>query len=317
MRKKNENLATPFALFVNWHRQALISSLKWLTCTPFTTLMTVIVLGIAMALPTGLLITLYKIKSFSNGLNQSAQISLYLNNQVTQNQVQTLLQQLQQQQNIVSIRYISPDEGLKKFSQQLELGNVLNGLKQNPLPGLIVVHPSLNIQTPAQIHQLFLQLSHLPNVADARIDMAWLKRLYAILQLGERIAEGLAVLLGLGVLFIIGNTINLATQRYRKEIEVYKLAGASDRFVRRPFMYVGLLYGALGGAMAWLFINGMLWWLNPAVQQLAAEYSSQLSLNGLAFSPSIYLIGISMLLGLIGARLTLYNHLKKNYYSST
>lgn len=283
----------------HWH--AFLTGGSQLIKAPLTTIITLIVIGIAIALPTGMLIMLQNIQHISQGWQKSVAISLYLKKDIPNQQIQITLQQLQRRSDIQSAKYISPEQGLATFSKQSEFGDVLSTLENNPLPGVIVIHPKTTAQTPQKIHALLSALQQLNIVDQSKFDMAWVKRLYAIMQLGQHVLYALAFLIGLGVIFIIGNTIYLATQHYRKEMEIYKLTGATDSFVRRPFLYSGFWYGLTGSGFAWLLINSMLWWLKQPVDHLAALYSSHFLLYGLSANQSIVLLFVGVALGLIGS----------------
>lgn len=302
----------PSALIIYFanHLHAVISSCGRLTRTPLATLMTLIVIGVALALPTGLFVLLQNIKTVSQGLNDSSQISLYLKMDVPANQIQNLMQRLRQQPDITAVKYISPQQGLAEFKLQTDFQNALSQLKENPLPPVVLVQPDSAFASPAPLNQLLQNLKKLPEVDVAQFDMQWIKRLYAIIDLSKRIVYAIGTLLGLGVLFIIGNTIHLTLQKYRREIEVFKLVGATDTFIRRPFLYTGMLYGLLGSLVAWFLVSILLWWLATPVKSLAALYGSHFLLQNLSLSSSLILIAIGIILGLIGAWLAVGKHLR-------
>ena len=309
MMSRKDKMTNPISLYLTQHWQALIIGSKWLISSPFTTLMTLIVIGVAIALPTGMLAIFHNVKEISHHWQQSAQISLYLKSNVNPSTIQTTLEQLQHQPNIKKVQYISPEQGLANFSEESEFGDILKSLPNNPLPGVIVVYPTSTAQTPQAMQDLLNTLQQLPIIDQTKLDLGWVKKLYSIMQLGQRGLYALSLLLGFGVMFIIGNTINLATQRYRKEIEVYKLSGATDSFVRRPFLYSGFWYGIAGGGLAWLFVDSVLWCLKTPVNHLAMLYDSQFKLYGLNLSQSVLLFLIGIALGLAASWLTVNHHL--------
>ena len=292
------------------HLQAALVSLGQMRQAVITTMMILIVIGIAMALPTGLFVLLNNAQRVGTNWDGSTQISLYLKQDVTKNRAQNLMQVLQQDPGVGSVRYISPSQGMTEFKRATNFGDALNALKSNPLPAVLVVTPALNLQTPAAINHLLQNLKHIPQVSVAELDMQWVKRLFAIFQLAEHFVYALAVLFGLGVLLVIGNTIHLATQRYLPEIKVMKFVGATDAFVRRPFLYTGMFYGLLGGIIAWIAVGLMLWSLQGTASELAKLYGSDFVLQGLNFEAGVWLLLLSALLGLLGSCFAVNKHLR-------
>lgn len=298
------------AMYFANHLRAAISSWGRLMRTPVATLMTLIVIAIALALPSALFVLLENAKQVSQGWDDSSQISLYLKMDTTQNQIQPLLDQLQKNPNIAAVKYISPAQGLVEFQQQADFQNALSALTQNPLPAVILVRPTATLASPTAIKELLQQLKSIPQVDMAKLDLQWIKRLYAIIALSKRLAYAMGALLGLGVLFIIGNTIHLNLQRYRREIEVFKLVGATDSFIRRPFLYTGMLYGLLGSLIAWLLVSSLLWSMQAPAQKIAKLYGSHFQLQNLTFSAGLFLMLGGILLGLAGAWLAVGKHLR-------
>lgn len=292
------------------HIQAAVSSWGQLLRTPIATLMTFIVIAIALALPSALFVLLENAKQVSQGWDDSSQISLYLKMSTAPNQIQPLLNQLQKNPSIAAVKYISPAQGLVEFQQQTDFQNALAALAQNPLPAVVLVKPAATLASPAAIKELLQQLKSIPQVDMAKLDLRWIKRLYAIIALSKRLAYVLGGLLGLGVLFIIGNAIHLNLQRYRREIEVFKLIGATDSFIRRPFLYTGMLYGLIGSLIAWLLVSSLLWSMEAPAQQIAALYGSHFQLENLTFSAGLILILGGIFLGLAGAWLAVGKHLR-------
>jgi cell division transport system permease protein len=307
VQKKSAN---KIVLYLTSHLQAILSGCGRLTKTPLATLMTVFVIGIALALPTALFVLLQNAKMLSQNWNDSSQISIYLKMNLSQNQIQNLLQRLQQQTNITSIKYISPEQGLTEFQKQIGLENVLSTLKNNPLPGVILIQPSDSLDTQEGLTQLLQTLHQQPEVDTVQLDMQWIKRLHAIVELGKQLTYAIGILLATGVLFIIGNIINLSLQKYRREIELLKIIGATDSFIRRPFLYTGMLYGFLGSFIAWLLVTCLLLGLQTPVHRLAELYSSHFQLHNLGLSNGMKLIITGIILGSIGAWLAIGKHLR-------
>ena len=292
------------------HVDCFFSSFQQLLRTPLASLMTIAVLGIALALPASLYLLLENVQQVSQDWDSTAQISLFLKPKVSSDQAKTLADTLYQRQEIKSIRLISQDEALNEYKTLSGFSDALKVMENNPLPTVLVIQPTEGISPDAN-QALYNSVSKLPEVETAQFDMRWLNRLYAMMEIAKR---GILVLAGLfasGVLLIIGNTIRLTIYNRREEIEVVKLLGATDVFIRRPFLYSGFWYGCLGGIMAWLVVNLSFWWLQAPVRQLATLYHSQFELIMLDIFASMVLFIGGALLGIVGALLAVGKHLKE------
>ncbi len=302
MSKSSKQLQ--YTVVAQWgtnHLRALLSSLSDLFRKPFATLMTLMVIGVSMALPSGLYILLKNLQGVNQYWNYRPSISLYLKKGTPDDQISAMLSELKENPNINHVKYISPQAGLREFKKVTQFADVLADLNQNPLPGVIIVTPIKSQETPSNLQQMLTKLRHSAAVDIGQLDMAWVKRLYFIITIGDRIAYTLALLFGIGVLLIVGNTIRLTTQRYQEEMTILKLMGATNAFIRRPLLYRGLLYGFFGGIIAWLLIGITLWWLKAPAESLAQSYNHRLFLQGLPVYTGLTILASSALLGLIGA----------------
>jgi cell division transport system permease protein len=291
------------------HRKVAKESLSRLLKQPIASLMTWAVIGIALALPTGLSVLLANVQHMSSGWDGSAQITLFLKNDVSEFSAQQLATRLEARTDISSVEFISKEQALAEFKAASGFGDVLNYLDTNPLPNVVLVKPSIALQDPAQASHLKDYLLSLPEVEKAELDLQWVKRLYSITQLLQRGVWMLTGLLAAAVLLVIGNTIRLAIESRRDEIVVVKLVGGTDAFVRRPFLYTGLWFGLGGGLVSWLLVGLTLWWLNGPVQRLSALYYSSFQLDGMDFTSIVTLLVLSMTLGWAGAWLAVRRHL--------
>ncbi len=297
---------TPRA-YINQHLQAFVDGFHKLSHAPLASLMTILVISIALLLPSGLIVLLTNVKTLTGDWQKTTAISVYLYPSLSQQQSMDTMRTIQDQDNIKKVSYISPAEGLKTFEQQTGFQQALKVLNSNPLPGVIEVTPSTH--DPLQLSQLQEYLQQLPQVENAQLDMQWVKRLYGIIDLASRVVYSIMVLLAAGVLLIIGNTIRLSVQKYHIEIAVIKLAGGSDAYIRRPFLYAGILYGLSAGVIAWLLLNGFVDWLRGPAATLANLYGSQFQLQSLQSTSTLILLLGSMLLGFIGSWLVVGSHL--------
>lgn len=292
------------------HLQACGASFKRLWQNPFATMLTIFVIGISLALPTGLLLFLKNIQGISTGWSQSAQISLFLKIGTSARQAEQMITALKAQNSIQTARYISPQQGLAELEKTVGLNNILSELSHNPLPPVITVTPSLSLLNSQDIHHLVKTLQTLPHVDSAQLNLTWVEKLYAIIDLMRRGIWGLACLLVMGVILVIGNTIRLLTLNHRHEIEVIKLIGATNRFVRRPFLYAGFFYGLGGALVAALLVNGAIQGLASPVATLAKLYHSHYQLTGLDSTTFRGLIIIGIIVGVLGSALAVSRHLR-------
>lgn len=294
------------------HLRAMVSSLGKLSRTPLTSFMTVMVIGIALALPVNFYVMLKNMQNLSQKWNNnSAQISLYLKMNVTSTRVQELISQLKADPKISEVKYISAQQGLQEFSKVLGTDQVIAMLSKNPLPELIIINPIPELRSTQAITTILNTVKALPDVEMAQLDLQWLQRLENIIILVRHIILALAFLLGIGVISIVGNTIRLAAQNERKEIEVMNLVGATNAFIRRPFLYTGIWYGLFGGIIAWFLEIMVLMWLRGTVTNLASSYGSDFYIHGLGFGSGMQLLIISILLSLIGSWIVVNRYIKK------
>ena len=303
---------------VNWvqtyllrHLQVFFYSLGQLTRSPFSLFMTSAVIGIALALPTGLHLVLKNMQTISGDLDSAVQISLFLKKSTTDSQAKQLASQLRGMPEINNIQYISRKQALQEFKRLSGFGNALKALEKNPLPAVIVVQPSLSDSNANSTQRLVEQLQAKPYVDIAQLDMQWIKRLYSIMDIIRRGVVILAGLLALAVLLVIGNTIRLAIQNRRDEIVIIKLIGGTDRFIRRPFLYTGFWYGLFGGLIALLLVISSLLLVSGPIEALTQSYDSQFSLKIIDLNSTFWLIGGSILLGLIGSWIAVERHLRE------
>ncbi|WP_101758557.1 permease-like cell division protein FtsX [Oceanicoccus sp. KOV_DT_Chl] len=295
--------------YIAHHKLVAVDSFKRLLSTPIPSLMTWLVIGIALALPTGLFVALGNLDAVSRGWDGAAQISLFVNKVVSEEDSRQLAKKLRLRTDIAEVEYISRSQALEEFQALSGYGDVLAHLDQNPLPAVIVVRPVEKEISAAATEALFNELKSLPQIEQAILDLEWVQRLYSMMELGRRLTLALAALLSLGVLLVIGNTIRLAIESRRDEIVIVKLVGATNTFVRRPFLYTGLWYGFGGGIVCWLTISVSLFWLSGPIANLAGLYQSQFQLQGLGIGETLLLWLSSAGLGLIGAWLAVGKHL--------
>ena len=292
------------------HQAVAWESLQGLFQVWLASAMTWLVIGIALALPTILYLILSNASNLSGGWDGKPRISVYLQSTVTSADGQAFASKLGLESGLVnSIEYISPAAALAEFTERSGFGDVLKTLDRNPLPAVITIEPST--RQAAQLSLLVARLKSESHVESVSFDLVWLERLFAILALAERFVTALGGFLCLGVLLVIGNTIRLAIENRRAEIEVVKLVGGTDGFVRRPFLYLGFWYGLGGALTAWLLVALSLLFLAVPVELLLASYQGEFVVTGLGFGESLALLAIGGSLGVVGAMLAVGRHLSR------
>jgi len=296
----------------NWTRNHVNVAAKAyhrLWASPLSTFMTLAVLAIALALPGALLAGLKNLQELSANWGAEPRISLYLHAEVQNDKAEQLSRELLLRNDLAAVELISRDQGLLEFRQSTGLEDVLQYLSDNPLPTVIVVLPLDKSATALPI--LREKLAAMPEVDEAVLDMEWVQRLSAFVAVSERGVLVFGTLLAFAVLMVVGNTIRLLIENRRDEIVVAKLVGATNAWVRRPFLYTGAWFGLLGGVIAWVLIQVSLLLLEPPVERLAELYESQFEISGLGWQGSILLILVSTLLGLAGSWLAVGRHLRE------
>ncbi len=289
------------------HRRMAVETLGNMLSTPLTSLMTWLVIGIALALPAFLYILLVNLGNFAGGWDGKPRISLYLRGEITEEAGIRLSREIGDQPGITGIKYISEANALMEFEERAGFRNVLDSLPENPLPAVIEV--IMDAATAADVRHKVSLLEARPEVESSSIDLEWMERLFSLVILGERFVTALAVFLGLGVLLAIGNTVRLSIENRRSEIEIVKLVGGTDRFVRRPFLYLGFWYGLGGAATSWLMVQVSLLFLAPPIRNLMQSYHDDFSISGLGIAETAALLVVGAFLGVLGATLAVGRHL--------
>ncbi len=291
------------------HRHVLATTLQQLARAPLASIMTIAAIGITLALPTGLYVGINNLQRMSEGWDTGGQISLFLKRDAAESNIEKFAERVRRMRGVARVDYVSRAQALAEFKRLSGFGDALNVLDRNPLPALLVVHPAPG-QNPDTLQALLKDLRGNDIIDSAQLDVEWVRRLHALLALGERAVWALGALLALAVLLTIGNTIRLAVLNRRDEIEVMKLIGGTDPFIRRPFLYSGVIHVLLGAAVTWLILAAIQLVLADPIAQLAASYGSELRIEGLNAPGSAILLAGGGLLGWLGSRLAVGRHLR-------
>jgi cell division transport system permease protein len=304
-------LRDAIAIHFERHAQALLGSLGRLARQPFATLLTVVVIGIALALPAALYLTVANMRVVTDGLDDTVQLSVYLALSTDAAQARQAAAAIEAREGVGDAVLVSPDEGLAEFRKLSGIGDALEALPENPLPWLVVVRPSPPHDTAAALDALATELRKIERVDLVEADTAWVRRIHAIEDTIEHLVLLVAAVLAAGVVAVIGNTIRLEINGRRAEIEVTKLVGGSNAFVRRPFLYSGFWQGLGGGLLAFALIAAGLAALGPFVAQLSAAYGATFTLRGLTRDEWPVVVGGGAMLGFVGAWLAATYHLRR------
>ena len=283
------------------HVQTMVGSLGRLWQQPFAALLTILVIGIALALPACLHTLVQNVRTASGGWGHALDVSVYMKPSTSLEETRQLAAKLRQRRDVDEVRLIEADDALEEFRKSSGFGAALDALEANPLPHALVVRPATAFRTPEHIAGLTQTLREMPGVDIVQLDTEWVTRFHAMLDVARRIVLLAAGLFALGVLVIVGNTIRLDIENRREEIEVTKLVGGSNAFVRRPFLYNGAWYGLGGGLVAWAVVAVAVRLLAEPVGRIASLYGSRFELAGLGTPGAAALVAGGIALGWLGS----------------
>lgn len=289
------------------HFYSFFSSLGRLAARPWATALTVLVLGFALALPMLFFLVFDNARELSGGLREAREITAFLKPALDTKAASALSSELRKRADVADVLVRTPEQGLADFRQLSGFGEALDVLPENPLPTVLVVTPRMqgDLENPPLVADL---------KTDARVDLvqydaAWRRKLSDILHFGERIVAVIAALLALATLLVIGNTVRMDIQARSEEISVMQLIGASNGFVRRPFLYAGLWYGLLGGVLALVIVGVVELALAGPLAQLLDSYGNRFALHGVGVPLALTVALASALLGWLGAFVATARHL--------
>jgi len=293
--------------WITQHAFVLLRTLKRLFSTPMTSLLSIIVIGIALSLPTGIYILMKNVQSAAGQAVDLPQMSLFLKHNLTPQDLAHIRQRLEGNPRIVSFQYVSKEAALYQLQQSSGLTDITTHLSRNPLPDAFILHTQAS--PPESLEQLHQDMQKWPGIEHVQFDSAWIERLNELLKLGRFVVLMLAILLSTAIIAIMFNTIRLQILTQQDEIEISKLIGATDSFIRRPFLYFGTLQGLFSGVTAWVIIAFFIEKLNEELIGLARLYQIDLHLQHLSADDSLSLLFFSAWLGWLGARISVASHL--------
>jgi cell division transport system permease protein len=289
------------------HRDAFRTAVRRLVASPVNTLLSLLAIGIAAALPAGGQMLLANALQLARDAAPTPQISLFMDMNADKRAGEDIQARLKDHPGVKSFRFIPREETLVRMKANEGLADIIEALPRNPFPDALTVLPADD--RPEAMEQLAAELRKLPKVSLVQLDSDWARRLSALLKIGRTGVLLLALLLGVGLVAITFNTIRLQVMSRRAEIDLSRLLGATDAFIRRPFHYFGVLLGLAGGVVAWLIVAGATWWLQQPIAELTQLYSLNFALRPLALFDSLALLAAAAGLGWLGAALSLRQHL--------
>lgn len=300
-------------MFKAWlllHAQSFVYSLGQYYRNLLSSILTTAVIGISLALPGGFYLLLENAQQVTAGWGGSIQITAFLKPDIDDTVANTFVSRLLDSPNIEAAKFINRDQALAEYKELSGFSEVIDLLDENPLPSIVIIFPKIDALTEGKDRQIIDFIVSQPEVEVAQYDQQWVKRLYGIIEIIQRFVIIFSAFIGVGVLLIIGNTIRMAIYYHRSEIEITKLFGATDHFIRRPFLYSGFWYGLSGGISAWLLLTITLQFLKQPVSRLAELYASEFSLNNLTATETLIMLACGVFLGLFGSWISVQRHLR-------
>jgi cell division transport system permease protein len=300
----------PLSSWLARHIRTSLAAVTRLLRQPFASLMIVLVIAVTLAIPAALNLVVKNAQSVSAGWNNALDFSVFLKRGVSESDADKLARIIEQRADVELVQLITASEALEEFKQQSGFGQALEQLRDNPLPHTIVVRPS-PANTGPSIIVLQDELGNLPEADIVQVDTEWVQRFHAILDIVKQAISIGAGLLGIAIVVIIGNTIRLDIQNRREEIEVTKLIGASNAFVRRPFLWTGFWYGLFGGLLALALVQYGLLMLEQPVARLAGLYQTGIVVINLSMAEMLWILGTGIALGLTGSWFATARHMRR------
>lgn len=310
-RSKAGQPQSALAMWLDHHVYSLVASLGRMLRKPWATALTVGVMAVAIALPVGLGAALGNVQRFAGDVQQARQISVFLKPGIAADRAAAIADSLRGRADIAGVELRTPEQGLQELRETTGLGEAIAALDGNPLPSLLVVSPSGDEALLAQ------SLQTLPEADLVQHDAGWRQRLDGWLRFGTRLAWVLAALLGLGALLVVGNTVRLDIQSRRDEIAVLQLLGATDGFIRRPFLYLGGCYGLAAGALALGLLVAADLALREPLAELARSYGSGFVLQGFDLQTAAAIVVGTGVLGWLGAGFVSGHYLRQTRPTDT
>ena len=297
-------------VWLDHHRAAARLAMRRLGAAPLNSFLYLLAIGVALALPAGGQMLLANALSLAGTTAAAPQISIFMASSADRAMAAEIESRLKKRSDIKRVQFLPRDETLARMKANPGLREVIEALAANPFPDAFVLTAA--DERPEVMEQLAVEFRQWPKVEHVQLDSAWVRRLDALLKLGRTAVLVLGVLLSAGLIAISFSIIRMQVLTYRAEIEVSRLLGATDSFVRRPFLYYGLLLGLGGGIVAWLLVGAAALWLRAPLGELVRLYDLTLVLQSLDARDSALLLAVAAGLGWLGALISLSEYLRQN-----
>ena len=305
---------SPLTAWLHQQKNAIRFSLKRLWFNPVSTWITLAAIAIALSLPTSLSVLLANMQTLTDDKREVPTITLFMKQNISEQQTKDRAELLSELPEVAGVQVVTREQAIDNFKKITGFAETLEALPENPLPHVLILTPKLSLlgNLDSELDEFSDKLNAYPEVDNVQVDIEWIQRLRAILNIADRIVMVVAFLLGLTVLLVIGNTIRLDIENRKEEITVSRLIGATNSYIRRPFIYGGFWLGIFGGVISLVIVHVALLFLIAPVNDLAREYGSNFTLNGVDVLMTLQILVISALLGIIGAWLAVGRYLWKN-----
>ncbi len=308
IRRHQSSSVERVSSLIDSHRREAKRSAERIRASGPSSLLTALVIAIALALPTSLHLLLNNVEAVLNSWDQQNNLTLFFDEGVSEQKSLSIQKKVDAWSEVESTRYISAEEALEEFRESSGLEDVLSSLDENPLPATLILRPK--VQDLDSITKLEKKLSDLKHVESVVVDTAWIGKLNAILVLGERFVLALGFALYLAVLLVIFNTIRLAIANRAEEIVITQLVGATQAYVRRPFLYTGGWFGLAGGFIALILAEVLVILLEGPVMRLSNLYQSDFTLQGVGGTELLLVPMLGLSVGVAGAFIAVSDHLR-------
>jgi cell division transport system permease protein len=292
------------------HSQALKLVLRRFKANLLNTLFICLAIGVTLALPSIMYTVLSSLSGLANNVKSESQISVFLSADQASGTATSIKAALEKNALVKSFKFVSKEDALKQLETATANNNVLSSLEQNPLPDAFFIAPK-NLDA-ASIESLKSELANLEGIEEIVVDGAWIKRLNYLILIGQKAMVIITSLLGFALVAVIGNTIRMQILTQQAEIELSQLIGATKSFIRRPFLYLGALYGLIGGLFALLITYAVISVFNQSLNTLAREYQTDFSINLPDITSGSVVCLLSLIVGLVSAYFAVSKSLFKN-----
>ena len=291
------------------HYQMLLKALQRSHASMLSTLMMFLVIGVTLILPSISFLVVQNLKSISETIQHESQISIFLKKDISVDAKNKIEKDLKSRIEINNYHYVRKEEAWPKLQKSMGFNESNNGLSENPLPDAFFVSP--NTVNPNQIVILKSSLDRLEGVDQVVVDTGWVKKLNSVLHLANKAIFLASILLASMLTVVIGNTIRLQMTSHHEEIELSKLIGATNQFIRRPFLYSGFIYGLGGGLTAALSLKLIVIFLNQTVVEVEALYGAQFIIVDLTLVQYLSIVGSSILIAVAASFISINQSIKK------